>query len=326
MQPLSRKLLGGLVALLFVVFTVQSQAIVTIAKKVSGEDQTAQITGATSPLNMRPINRTYGVADNSIGQTGIYFPVKKIIAVSACGGGGGGGGGAPGYEDGSNAEGAGGGAGGGGGKGNCITQTLKIKPGDTLRWLVGTGGYGGRPGMVGSGACPTPSGVIPFPGDATDGHNGNTTYVSVNGINVIQAYGGWGGRKGYAPLSNPWNEEGADAVVGQGGLGGSTDPNLWSAWGHAGEDGQLPFFQDNNMGSGGYGGNGEGQTGLLTNRGIGGSSWGSNFYGGHGGAGSVASGGGGGGGGGGRWSDTSSVLSCGGYGGNGGDGSITISG
>jgi hypothetical protein len=330
MKSSSRKILGGLVALLFVVSIVQSQAIVSIAKKVSGEDQTAQIFGATSPLNMRPTTRTYSVADNVLGQTGIYFPVKKIVTVTACGAGGGGGGGGRGNESGSD-EGAGGGGGGGGGKGNCEVQTLKIRPGDTLRWLVGTGGQGGVGGNI---SVLFEAGVTLSDTSATSGTSGGTTYVSINGVDVMQVYGGWGGYAG----SNAANQ----FTPGMGGVGGSYP--FVNNLDHNGKNGEVPWDQTNMMGYGGRGGRGADQNGLLSNSGDGGVSFGANFYGADGGPGSTfASGGGGGGGGAGRWYDgyfdmtpdipdnspfnvfEESVGSRGGSGGPGGNGTITIS-
>ncbi len=313
-----KKLLVGAVAFVAVLGFIN-----VVAVFATRDGMLAQVFKFGNVMTVDSQTATYGPAQNALGQNGIYFDRDRKVSVVACAAGGGGGGGDHGYETGSD-DGAGGAGGGGGGKGMCASRTLKLRAGDTLRWLVGSGGMGGIRGRMIE--------VMEFgpPADqhqiATNGAPGGWTYVSINGIDVMQLQGGNGGQAG---------THASDVYLpGWGGAGGSLDTVLQQAWGHRGENGQNNDQQSNGMGSGGYGGNGEGQNGLLTNRGSGGSSWtwGSNPHGTTGGNGVTASGGGGGGGGAGQWEDYDSngdnfintFRNWGGYGGIGGDGFVTI--
>lgn len=284
----------------------------------------AQVFGST--LFFKPETHTYHVADNNFGASeGLTFKQNKVVTITACGAGGGGGGGDHGVENGSD-DGAGGAGGGGGGKGTCASRSFKVRSGDTIRWFVGAGGMGGIRGKFVEAmdfGPPVDQHII-----ATNGNPGGSTYVSINGIDVMQLPGGNGGQAG---------THASDIYLpGWGGAGGSLDPVLQQAWGHRGENGQNTGEQiipTGATGNGGYGGNGEGQNGLLSNRGIGGTVLNPFSHGDTGGNGTTASGGGGGGGGPGRWEDYDSngdnyvntFRNWGGYGGIGGDGYVTIS-
>lgn len=266
---------------------------------------------------------TLGPGDTYYGSNEIYFKNKQVVRIVACSAAGGGGGGGHGYENIVGEYGRGGGAGGGGGVGNCKTATFKVRNGDSISWDIGEGGAGGA-GAVFDLVRFNPYLLIEDSPSVAGSNGGNTT-VYMNGNPVFPTLvGGAGGQPG----SNAYNDD-----VGYGGNGGSQDTNLQNAWLHAGDDGQNYNTQWNNMGSGGWGGNGEGSSGLLDNRGIGGTSFGSDPYGGHGGEGD--GGGGGGGGGAGRWYDypyedydgeiDNAIRNRGGGGAMGKDGYITIS-
>ena len=324
----NKKLIPSAVALLVILGFVNSLGAIGMSGGL------AQVFGNT--WLSKPETRTYYVQDNNFGQqTGLTFQQNKLVAIKACSAAGGGGGGGRGNESGSNV-GAGGGGGGGGGKGQCRTGKIKVRAGDTIRWLVGTGGAGGKYGEINVNLhVDAYAGFETIDTSAEDGADGGYTYVSVNGIDIMQVPGGEGGQAG-TNASNHYSP-------GWGGAGGSLDIGLQQAWGHRGENGQNNDAQDNDMGQGGYGGNGEGQTGLLSNRGVGGSSWALEYeygsHGGHGGDGTIASGGGGGGGGPGMWRDyiyntsnvnmfgvdeIDSIHNRGGLGGRGGDGFVEI--
>lgn len=285
---------------------------------------------------VKPERWVYYVENNDFGATeGLSFKQNKVVTVKACGGGGGGGGGGRGNESGNNI-GAGGGGGGGGGKGVCTTRNIKVRAGDVLRWNVGVGGVGGVGGEVDQNLHVTAYvNFVPVDTSPTDGGTGGATSVTLNGVMIVQADGGNGGQAGTNASS--------EYAPGIGGSGGSSNPALAGMWGHAGENGENEYMQANHMGGGGYGGSGEGQSGMLSNRGGGGSSWGPSPHGQNGGpAGVFAAGGGGAGGGGGRWEDyvynqndtsnfdniffggpqVDSVRNHGGIGGNGGNGYV----
>lgn len=335
MKLTNKRIVGAVIALLFVVSITQSGAITDLAKRSTSVNQIAQVPGATSSI-MRPSTRTYGVADNATGQTGIYFPVKKVVTVTACGAGGGGGGGGRGWEDGSD-DGAGGGGGGGGGNGYCETRTLKLSAGDTLRWLVGTGGTGGNRGRLYEKFDPCCT--VYEDSSATMGGVGGTTFVSVNGVDVMQLSGGWSGQPGGNASS--WGG------FGFGGLGGGnfTSPGDMNASWHKGQNGSFEPVGSYAYGychTAGIGGNGgKGQTNLSNTGGTGGAggqcvqtvadyqnnSYIIYYFGFPGLVGAPSFGGGGGGGGVGRWRDIGQheIEQAGGNGAPGGNGYVIIS-
>lgn len=326
----NKRLIPEAIALLVILGFVNSVGAISLSN-----GGLAQVFGTFSGI--RPETRTYYVQDNNFGASeGLIFKQNKVVTVTACGAGGGGGGGGRGSESGSNI-GAGGGGGGGGGKGFCITKNVKVRAGDILHWNVGAGGAGGVGGEVNQNLHVTAyANFVPADTSPTNGTQGGESIVSINGTLIIQAVGGNGGQAG--------TNASGEYLPGIGGAGGSSNPALAGVWGHAGENGQNEYMQDNNMGSGGYGGNGEGQGGILSNRGSGGSSWGTDPHGGSAGAGLLTSGGGGGGGGAGRWEDyiynqndtanfdnifggtqVDSIRNHGGNGGNGGGGLVQFS-
>lgn len=270
-------------------------------------------------------NVTYLVDDNDFSSgTGITFKTRTSVRVYACGAGGGGGGGGRGWENGSN-EGNGGGGGGGGGRGECASRTFKVRSGDNLRWLVGTGGAGGSAGEIDFSLA---SGVYFANSSPTSGGDGGYTYVSLNGVDIMQLAGGIGGKAG----SNAYD------YIGIGGIGGSA-VYAEASW-HKGGDGQVPHYVESSgvyisMGNGGRGGRGENDSnfGSEATSGTPGVSSGSNPFGNHGGAGELSFGGGGGGGGAGRWYDydvngndyNNAIKNRGGWGGRGGDGFVQLS-
>lgn len=287
-------------------------------------DMLAQVFGTSLSKPVSHGSVHYGIGENNYGQqVGLTFKDNKILTITACGGGGGGGGGGFGWEDGDD-EGSGGGGGGGGGKGACLTRILKLRSGDTIRWLVGGGGHGGLGGVREINEDFSVSDVLINP---TYGADGGTTYVSINGIDVIQAEGGRGGAYG----SNAWG----DGVGGGGGWGGSLT-NAQASW-HKGATGvgQWDFWPEIDAGNGGRGGRGENNSsvGDLMTDGAEGLAYGNNPHGGNGGNGGISFGGGGGGGGGGHWQDWDSNgdnyinthFNSGGFGGNGGPGGVDIS-
>lgn len=272
----------------------------------------------------KPETHIYYVQDNNFGQqTGMMFKQNKYITIKACGAGAGGGGGGRGWEDG-DGEGNGGGGGGGGGRGQCNTKSFKLRAGDTVRWLVGTGGTGGSGGVLDTftGSQYSNEDTI-----ATYGQDGGITYVSINGIDVMAVAGGHGGAFGSNAMDN--------GMGGGGGWGGSIIEGYpQSSWhsGHAG-GGQW----DNPVShcpNGGRGGRGETDVwgGDPMTSGNPGSSSFSYEFGGNGGDGELTFGGGGGGGGACRWywyavngNYNNSIRSQGGWGGRGGDGYIQFS-
>ena len=164
----------------------------------NGGNMMAQVLNVSS----KPVaTYTYGVNDNNLGQeTGLTFKVNRRLEIQACSGGGGGGGGGRGQESGNNV-GSGGGGGEGGQPGTCLTRTVKLRAGDTLRWLTGNGGSGGSGGILltifdTSAWDNAPSSYIFADTSASNGQNGGTTYVSINGVDVMQVDGGRGGIAG----------------------------------------------------------------------------------------------------------------------------------
>ncbi len=286
----------------------------------------AQVFGNSLLSSQKPQTNYYDVSDNTEGQqVGLTFKQNKVITITACGAGAGGGGGGRGWEDG-DGEGNGGGGGGGGGRGVCQTRTTKLRAGDTIRWLVGTGGNGGAGGVldtfVGS-QYPIENTV------ATYGQNGGTTYVSVNGVDIIQASGGNGGAYGSNAMDN--------GMGAGGGWGGSTVPGYASSSWHAGHAGGGQWDNPQIVcGNGGRGGRGETDVSggdPMTSGSPGYSGVNSYDFGGHGGNGQSTFGGGGGGGGPCRWywyaayedNYDNSIRNRGGWGGRGGDGYVVIS-
>lgn len=316
---LKDKLVRSAVALVVILGFVNSLGIVGL----SMSNQSAQVFGST--LFFKPETHTYYVADNDYGQQiGMTFKQNKYITIKACGAGAGGGGGGRGWEDG-DGEGNGGGGGGGGGSGQCNTRSFKLRAGDTVRWLVGTGGTGGSGGVL-----DTFTGSQ-YPNEdtvATYGQNGGTTYVSINGIDVMTLSGGHGGAFGSNAMDN--------GMGAGGGWGGSIiDGYPQSSW-HAGHAGGGQWDNPtSHCPNGGRGGRGETDAwggDQSTSGSPGYSSFNSYDFGGHGGDGQLTFGGGGGGGGPCRWywyavngNYNNSIRNRGGWGGRGGDGYVTIS-
>lgn len=298
-------------------------------------------------VSAKPIaTYTYSANDNNFGQqTGLTFKVNRRLEVKACSGGGAGGGGGRGQESGNNV-GSGGGGGEGGKSGTCLTRSVKLRAGDTLRWLVGAGGTGGSPGHLKVVFDPQPGQTL-IDNSPTDGQNGGTTYVSVNGVDVMQINGGRGGIAG--------TNASGECLPGIGG------PSVWYVQdhpelglgeayfspgkGHNGEgcdsidphdDGWSDVFHSDYpwIGFGGKGGKGQTLNGTYSGNegdwGITGNfiNYGSHIFGGDGGIGNPmgSSGGGGGGGGSGLWNDIGDQIieNRGGWGGNGTPGSVTI--
>lgn len=294
----NNKLLVGALSFLVLAGFINAIAVINF----SSDSQTAQVGGTLiAPLHGRV---TYGPEENDYGAaTGLSFKRNKTITINACAAGGGGGGGGRGYENGSDI-GNGGGGGGGGGKGSCRKVERKLQAGDVLRWNIGRGGFGGLPGHI---LVETYGNYDEIENSSpTGGGNGGWTYVSVNGVDILQLEGGHGGLPG----------SDAYTTTAYGGLGGST-LNSGAVW-HRGQNGYLATEVPNscqNSGFGGWGGNGEINTsdGEAENAGRGGYAlfvpgYGCLFnydtvLGGSGGIGELSFGGGGGGGGIGRWQD-----------------------
>ena len=309
-----KEIVLAVVFLVAAIGVINSLGIVFLDKNLF----TAQVLYSDKILN-------YGVAQNDFGSNvGITFKSKLSVMIKACGGGGGGGGGGRGWENGSNV-GYGGGGGGGGGRGECQTRTIRVRQGDNLRWLVGVGGNGGSAGVI---DLSIPSEVYFANSVATDGENGGYTYVSLNGIDIMQVPGGLGGRAGLNAYDG----------IGLGGNGGSLVGSE-SNW-NKGGDGQAPHYVEGtnvyvSMGNGGRGGRGENNesSGDNSTSGSPGVSSGPNPFGNHGLDGAKTFGGGGGGGGAGRWYDydvngndyNNAIKNRGGSGGRGGDGYVEIS-
>lgn len=321
---LNNKLLVGVISFLVLAGFVNAVAMI----KLSSTSQSAGVALNTSTIG-RPTKVVYGPESNDFGAgTGIVFGRKQTVTVNACAAGAGGGGGGYGWETGSNV-GNGGAGGGGGGKGQCKIMTYKVAPGDVMHWNVGWGGYGGLPAEI----LVDVDGYGPydFDTDATWGGNGGWTYVSINGVDVMQLEGGHAGNPG----------QNGSAVGAIGGLGGST--TMSTAMWHKGQNGYLSTQTPHsclNAGYGGWGGNGETNSGdgSAANAGVGGhcvsvwGQWGFNWEtmkGGDAGSGGISFGGGGGGGGLGRWQDLGAnnspqVHQKGGWGGPGGNGTLEI--
>lgn len=328
MKLSDRRIIGGAIAFLFVVSIVQSGALMRIFGAANGRDLSAGVLNI-SPLGGRPpLSATYTPEDNDAGANGITFTSRQIVRIRACGAGGAGGGGGAGYETGSNI-GNGGAGGGGGGRGQCADHVFKMRSGDTLRWNIGSGGTGGQRGELYE--LITNGNIYPqIDASAMAGGDGGWTYVSINGVDVIQVAGGLGGQPG----ANAYTTGAA------GGLGGSMT-SADADW-HAGENGhistELPLFsceyaKNNLAGYGGAGGHGEPeyQPGESGNGGVGGHCYKTNTYGyntafgGDGMAATLGNGGGGGGGGLGVWmGGEDEIIQYGGSGGRGGDGYMSI--
>ncbi len=325
MKKLNKKTLKKTV----IAFAAVVGVVTVFGTVISRDGMLAQVFTSQTFQSDLTLQISGGVETNSTGQKGITLNSQRFVRIIACSAAGGGGGGDRGLEDGSN-WGSGGGGGGGGGKGNCRTRDMKVRSGDVLRWSVGMGGAGGTYGELNHLFNPDAPGGdygIDFPEidtHATNGSSGGPTTVAINGQTVLSVEGGHGGQAGTSASGT--------FSPGWGGAGGSLDTSFQQAWGHRGENGQNTDAQTNHMGSGGYGGNGEGPNGILNNRGYGGSSWGPDPFGGPGLAGGTMSGGGGGGGGAGRWYDhqwqtqyeDTAIQNRGGMGGPGGNGFIQI--
>ncbi len=310
----NKKVLSTAIALLVAVGVINSVGVILI----SNTKLKAQV--FDSFLFFKPTTVIFGVEDNNDGSVnGLSFKSNKFVTIKACAGGGGGGGGGRGWEDGSS-DGNGGGGGGGGGKGTCQIKKSKMKAGDTIRWHIGSGGTGGAAGEIN---VITTMNMIITDTVAQSGGNGGWTYVSINGVDIMQLPGGNGGLAG----------TNAYTLQGTGGLGGSlVSQNM--TW-HKGIDGHSQWENPQiHMGNGGRGGRGENNIdGSAMNGGLPGVSSGSYPFGGNGSAGENSFGGGGGGGGAGKWYDydydggnwDDAIRNSGGSGGVGGNGYVEIS-
>lgn len=230
---LDNKLLVGFISFLVLVGFINALGIINFSSKSQG----AQVFNSTVK-NTKSL--LYGVDGNDFGATyGIKFDRSQSITVRACGAGGGGGGGGKGWENGSDV-GNGGAGGGGGGKGQCQVSTFKVRSGDKLKWNVGTGGSGGRPGHMLFVFEPEEDMIEDT--SATPGGNGGFTYVNINGADVMQLEGGHGG----APGANGYTNGSV------GGLGGSvTSSNaIW----HKGQNGYFATQTPHACQNAGYGG------------------------------------------------------------------------
>lgn len=204
MSSTSKKIVGGALALLFVVSIIQSGAIVKISKIVmggeteSGLEKTSQ-TAAVKQSASSSKTKEYIVSRTGVSNTGDLdgdgksdfqkIGLQKIGANSSevyelvvpagisklnfklLGAAGGGGGGGSGYQHLFGSLKHGGGGGGGGGSGGVSTyENVDVIPGSILYLYVGLGGQGGRGGgRIGS----DPTFV-----DAEDGQDGGETFVT----------------------------------------------------------------------------------------------------------------------------------------------------
>ncbi len=316
MKLTNKRILGGLIALLFVVSIAQSHAIVKIAKNIKGDskaNQSAQVFGSVSLAY--PHQNVYGPEDNKQSFT---FTSNRVASIKACAAGGGGAGGSRGYEDGSN-NGSGGAGGGGGGRGECRTLSrVKFRSGDVVTWNIGYGGSGGQYGIIN----------VDFDGpqtlddtSPTAGMNGGSTQVFVNSTPLFAPLiGGNGGHPGTNASS------GGPGWAGEA-FGGSSDNTTAHASWHMGGYGSGS--------SGGAGGQGETSSSYAGGLGgAGGTAVSGNQFGWNGNDGYPSFGGGGGGGGGGLWYDYNhnngigglddAIMNHGGWGGTGGDGYVII--
>lgn len=297
MKLSNKRIVGGVLGILFVTSVVQTGAILKIFNTLDGEGQSAQVTGSMTSVGTN--QRIFGPQHN--GQS-FSFKGSTTASIKLCGGGGGGGGG---HQVLYNYSGAGG---GGGGMGNCyLIPKMKFRTSDVLTWSIGQGGAGGQGGID----FQSPGGPDQSP---TAGQSGGQTRLYVNGSMVAQASGGNGGGSAY-PFQN---------VMTVGGLGGSltTPQALW----HLGQNGLTPPYGNN----GGTGGKGETNTTYGGGAGgVGGTAAPMDAFGHNGSIGNPTFGGGGGGGASTLYQmDTNYppyyYVNKGGNGGGGGGGTITI--
>lgn len=177
---------------------------------------------------------------NTIGAQQWIVP-KGIRSISAVVVGGGGGGAGQGWS-------YGGAAGGGGGL--CYSPEIPVEEGDEVTIFVGRGGARG--------------------GDTSSGADGETTFLSINGVNIIAAHGGGAGLYSQksggdgggwsASIPNAVGNYGGNAgnVIGSAGGSGGGGAAGYSGKGGDGGDARVGSNTAGQPGVGGGGGGGEG--------------------------------------------------------------------
>lgn len=298
MNETHKKIFAGLIALLFVVTIVQSQAIMKLAQNKSV--QQAQVTATkTDTSTKRADSLDTGIYANegkkedetikevtitctSLGcDNGVTLPYvfqyNDVIDMVYCAGGGGGGGGGRGYDEhGGSTPGIGkGGAGGGGGQGGqCHSyENISVSPNATIAATIGLGGQGGI------GAYKrlryTPNGGLPndLPANNSDNFSnldtmfGSADTAATNGLN---------GGNTIVSISQPGGKTQTytTAYGGMAGISGqtATDASTTSTLGGQGGSALLPVWHDGKDGvygavaigigpRGGAGGDGESPVG-----------------------------------------------------------------